>query len=206
MTCSAALSPQNHNFTLSEAVLDAAKSGAPWALERVYCALAPVVIGYLRVQGAQEPEDLTAEVFVAVLTSMHRFTGDGVAFRSWLFTIAHRRLTDERRRRSRRPPMDPIDEAALTLPEGTDVEAQVLARISTQYVQALCSTLTDDQRDVLLLRLVADFSIEDVALVVDKQPGAVKALQHRALATLRRRLAVAGGESSLNAVVQAVSQ
>src|SRR3990170_6290762 len=84
-------------------VLAEAQRGERWALERIYRALGPVVTGYLRTQGAVEPEDLTSEVFVGVLRKVAGFRGDEPAFRSWVFMIAHRRLLDERRRLRRRP-------------------------------------------------------------------------------------------------------
>jgi RNA polymerase sigma-70 factor (ECF subfamily) len=71
----------------------------PWAFERLYADLAPVVAGYLRVQGAAEPEDLTSEVFLGVFTGIDSFEDSETQFRSWVFTIAYSRLVDERRRR-----------------------------------------------------------------------------------------------------------
>ena len=79
-------------------VIAGARAGSPRAFERIFTTLAPVVTGYLRLQGAAEPEDLTSEVFVAVLRNVGSFDGDEAGFRSWVFTIAHRRLLDERRR------------------------------------------------------------------------------------------------------------
>lgn len=76
----------------------------PWAFERLYADLAPVVAGYLRVQGAAEPEDLTSEVFLGVFTGLKLFSGTEQQFRSWAFTIADQRLVDERRRAGRRLP------------------------------------------------------------------------------------------------------
>ena len=81
-----------------ESALAAACTGSPEAYTRIFTALAPVVEGYLRLQGASEPEDLTSEVFLAVLRNLRTFEGDEPGFRSWVFTIAHRRLVDERRR------------------------------------------------------------------------------------------------------------
>ncbi|HEY3019439.1 MAG TPA: sigma factor, partial [Solirubrobacteraceae bacterium] len=84
-------------------VLQAARAGAEWAWERLYGALAPKVAGYLRANGAADPEDLTGEVFLQVVRGLERFSGDEHAFGAWVFTIAHRRLVDDLRRRSRRP-------------------------------------------------------------------------------------------------------
>jgi len=169
-------------------VLAAAQSGAPWALERLYRELAPAVAGYLRVQGAAEPDDLTSDVFVKVFRGVPRFSGGEDQFRSWMFTVAHHRLVDERRQRARRPVVNNVDVAELPCPSPQDVEAETLRRLSLQRVQRLCDRLASDQRDVLLLRMVADLSLEQTAEALGKSVGAVKALQHRGVAALRRLL------------------
>src|SRR5215207_2412048 len=89
-----------------DAVLAAAQRGDSRAVGELYSTLSPVVVGYLRLQGSHEPEDLTSEVFVGVLRNLASFSGDEAGFRSWLFTIAYRRLLDERRRLVRRPPAE----------------------------------------------------------------------------------------------------
>ena len=169
-----------------DSVLQAARSGAPWALERLYQVLAPAVVGYLRVQGAADPEDLTNEVFLGVLRQIASFDGTEDEFRSWLFTIAHSRVVDERRRSSRRPQIgaDGLD----VDPVGGNAEHDALQRLSSQRVQALCEGLVADQRDVLLLRLMAGMTIEAIAEALGKSEGAVKALQRRGLANLRKIL------------------
>jgi len=148
--------------------------------------LSPAVLGYLRVQGATDPEDLTNDVFLGVLRQIASFDGDEDRFRSWIFTIAHSRLIDERRRTGRRPLVAeghvPPDRA------GGDAEHDALERLSTQRVQALCEGLVADQRDVLLLRLMAGLTIEVIAETLGKSEGAVKALQRRGLANLRKIL------------------
>jgi RNA polymerase sigma-70 factor (ECF subfamily) len=175
-----------------DAVLAAARDGAPWALERMFTALAPAVTGYLRVQGSAEPEDLTSEVFVAILRNLRNFQGDEAGFRSWVFTIAHRRLLDERRRRARRPPPESLTDRADALeresPAADDVEGAIDRSLGAERVRALCDRLVPDQRDVLLLRLLGDLSIEQIAGALGKTNGAVKALQRRGLAAVGRLL------------------
>ncbi|MDQ3641998.1 MAG: sigma-70 family RNA polymerase sigma factor [Actinomycetota bacterium] len=171
-----------------DSVLHAARAGAPWALERLYLALSPAVVGYLRVQGAADPEDLTNEVFLGALRRMASFDGTEDDFRSWLFTIAHSRVVDERRRSSRRPQIGGDGLDVDRDPVGGDAEHDALQRLSTQRVQALCEGLVADQRDVLLLRLMAGLTIEAIAEALGKSEGAVKALQRRGLANLRRIL------------------
>jgi RNA polymerase sigma-70 factor (ECF subfamily) len=175
-----------------DAVLAAARDGTPWALERIFTALAPVVTGYLRVQGSAEPEDLASEVFVAVLRNLRDFEGHETGFRSWVFTIAHRRLLDERRRQARRPPpehlTEPADALAPELAAADDVEAAIERSLGAERVRTLCERLVPGQRDVLLLRLLGDLSIEQVAGTLGKTTGAVKALQRRGLLAIGRLL------------------
>ncbi len=174
-----------------DSVLAAARTGAPWAFERLWQALAPSVAGYLRLQGAAEPEDLTSEVFLSVFTSLESFEGDEDRFRSWVFTIAHRRLVDDWRRRGRRPSLsDGGDQADRRVAEaaGGDVEDEALRRLSEQRVRRMCDLLAPDQRDVLLLRMVAGMSLDQTAEALGKTTGAVKALQHRGVAAVRRHL------------------
>jgi RNA polymerase sigma-70 factor (ECF subfamily) len=170
-----------------EVVLEAARLGHPWAFERIFRVLSPVVAAYLRSRGAREPDDLTSEVFLTVLRKLDSFEGDEAHFRSWVFTITHRRLLDERRRGRRRPALEPLAEAAEPL-AGDDVEGAVARSLATERVQGLCDRLREDQRDVLLLRLVANLSIDQVAAALGKSPGAVKALQHRGVRALGRTL------------------
>lgn len=173
------------------AVLADAREGAARAMEAIYRDLAPAVLGYLRGQGAREPEDLASEVFVGLVRGLGRFVGDERAFRSWVFAIAHRRLIDERRRLARRPE-EPVEPALLGGPLASaavgDAEAEAEARLGGAWAIQVLAGLTYDQRAVLLLRVLADLSVGEVATILGKRPGAVKALQQRALAALARSL------------------
>jgi RNA polymerase sigma-70 factor (ECF subfamily) len=170
-----------------DTILAAAQQGDRRALGELFTTLSPVVAGYLRLQGSYEPDDLTSEVFVGVLRNIGSFTGDEANFRAWLFTIAHRRLLDERRRLTRRPPPEPLDRLPEE-PAPDDVEADVAATIGDARVRDLCQSLVPDQRDVLLMRLVGGLTVDEVARTLDKTPGAVKALQRRGYAAIARRL------------------
>ncbi len=165
-------------------LLPAAQAGAGWAFTRLYEGLAPAVAGYLTVQGATEPDDLTSEVFQRAFGRIGSFSGDESRFRSWVFTIAHNLLIDDRRRRQRRPVPAPVAPDVA----GGDVEDEALRRLSEERVRRLCDLLVPDQRDVLLLRLVGGMTLEEAATVLGKTTGAVKALQHRAVAALRRHI------------------
>ncbi len=169
-------------------LLAAAQADAPWAYERLYRGIAPAVHGYLRLQGALEPEDLTSEVFLCAFRGLGGFRGDESGFRSWVFTIAHRRLVDERRRFGRRPARADWDSSEDLEPAAGDVEDEALADLAEQRVRDLCETLAPDHRDVLLLRLVAGLTVEQVADALGRSTASVKALQRRGLAVVRRRL------------------
>jgi RNA polymerase sigma factor (sigma-70 family) len=156
------------------------------AFEAIFHELAPAVAGYMRLNGVSEVDELTNEVFAQVHRGLHRFTGDWSGFRSWVFTIAHHRMVDDARRARRRPPVAiaEVSEEAAT----GDVESEALDRLSEERLHQLLSILSDDQRQVLLLRIVADLPLEEAADTLGKTVGAVKSLQHRALASLRRAL------------------
>ena len=171
-------------------LLARAQRGEGSAWEQIYRWLAPTVAGYLRVQGADDVEDLTSESFLALVRAIPTFRGDATQFRSFVFVIAHRRLQDERRRESRRPLRDiggAVDIDTYTRP-GDNVHEETLGRLAGERVLALCAPLPHDQRDVVLLRIVADLSLEQVAAVVGKTTGAVKALQRRAFENIRREI------------------
>jgi RNA polymerase sigma factor (sigma-70 family) len=170
-----------------DSVLSAAHADAGWAYERLYQDLAPAVLGYVRLQGSKEPEDLTSEVFLGAFARLPSFRGNEEQFRSWVFTIAYRRLVDERRRGSCRPATDPSTHDGWDR-EGGDVEADALCRLGQQRVFELCQAVSPAQRDVLLLRMIAGMTLEQVAGLLGKSTGAIKALQCRGLLTVRALL------------------
>jgi RNA polymerase sigma factor (sigma-70 family) len=156
-------------------------------MEAIYRGLSPIVAGYLRAQRAHEPDDLTSEVFLGVLRNLERFQGDEPAFRSWVFTIAHRRLVDERRRHVRQPVVEPLSEAGdRASPD--DVARRAEERLGAERVVDLCARLVPDQRDVLLLRWIGGLTVREVALALGKTSGAVKALQRRGIRAVSRLL------------------
>lgn len=165
-------------------VLDAAKTGAEWAWDRLYAELAGPVTGYLASRGAADPEDLAGETFLQVARNIHAFDGSESSFRSWVFVIAHRRLIDSRRSNGRRPASAPLD----IDPVGGNVEAEAMERLATSDMVTAFKVLTDEQREVLALRVVANLTLEETAEVVGKSLGAVKALQRRALETMRETM------------------
>jgi RNA polymerase sigma factor (sigma-70 family) len=168
--------------------LAAARSGAEWGWTELYRQLSPPVLGYLRARGAQEPEDLLGEVFLQVVRDVRRFEGGGRDFRAWVFSIAHNRLLDDQRRRRRRPLEQPAADPADESERIGDLEDEVLEAISEQRLRQVLARLSPDQQSVLLLRIIGDLTIDQVAQVLGKRAGAVKALQRRGLAALAREI------------------
>jgi len=171
--------------------LRAAQSGQPWALRAVYEELAPRVHGYLQARGAREPEDLTSEVFLTVFSRLATVTGGAAGLRTLVFSIAHARLVDDLRRRSRRG--DAVSYETWHDDRTTaSTEDEAVDRLRTAEVQALLEELPADQRDVLLMRIVGDLSLDQTAQAIGRSTGAVKQLQRRGLLTLRAQLQETG--------------
>lgn len=171
-----------------DGVLTAAQCDAPWAFQRLFEDLSPVVNGYLRARGCREPDDVASEAFLSIFRAIKQFEGTESDFRSWVFTIVHRRLIDERRKSGRRAAQTPIDALHRDI-QGGDAEREAVEGMASAWVHDVLSVLNDDQRDVILLRVIADLSVNEVAEIMERRPGAVRTLQHRAITHLRDRLA-----------------
>jgi RNA polymerase sigma factor (sigma-70 family) len=175
-----------HGPALGQLVAEA-RRGSVAAFDDIYRALAGQVSSYLRWHRASDPDGLTNDVFAQVHRNLPKFRGDENGFRSWVFTIAHHRMIDDRRRSNRQPRVQ--DDLGVEEHMGLgDVEDDAFAVLAHDSVRDLLTVLSPDQRDVVLLRIIADLSVEEVARMLDKREGAIKALQHRALAALRRHL------------------
>jgi RNA polymerase sigma factor (sigma-70 family) len=167
-------------------LLAAAQAGQDEAWATIYGDLGPALLGYLRAEGAAEPEDLLGEVFLQMVRDVAGFTGAEAQFRAWAFSIAHHRLVDDRRYRARRPVEPAPPEALAESPgryEGPEAEGVADRRIGDALRR-----LPEQQRSVVLLRVLGDLSVAEVARVLGKTPGAVKAAQQRAMSSLKRQL------------------
>jgi RNA polymerase sigma factor (sigma-70 family) len=167
--------------------LVSARRGRAWGYEHLFHLVAAPLLGYLRSRGAGDADAVANDVLMRALSQLDRFEGDESAFRAWVFTIARCRLVDDRRAQQRRIAAHTLGAASERL-VGGDVEADAMAQLGSDWVTAILDSLASDQRDVLLLRFVSDLSIDETATVLGKTPGAVKALQHRALASIRRKI------------------
>jgi RNA polymerase sigma-70 factor (ECF subfamily) len=179
-----------------EGILAAAQDGGEWAVAVIYRWLHPALLSYLRGRAGEAAEDLTSETWLAVARGLPNFSGDESAFRSWVFTIAHRRLVDHHRTTARRPrtrTLHPVEgdghDGPVDLPAGDDTAGEVLdALAGDAAVNRIVALLPKDQADIVLLRVVAGLPVEEVARITGRRPGTVRVLQHRALRRLAERL------------------
>lgn len=162
-----------------------ARAGDERGFSTIYTELAASVNRYAHSRNVEDPEQFTNDVFLSAFRSLDRFEGDEDRLRGWIFTIARNRAIDDARRRSRRPTIADADVPEETNP-GADVVA--LRGLEADHVTDHLAVLTDEQREVLMLRLVTGLTIAEVAETVGREIGAVKALQRRAIRRLQKEL------------------
>ncbi len=148
----------------------------------------------LKTGSRAEAEDMTQQVFVKAYRSIRSFKWKGVSFSSWLFRIAHNLMVDFFRRQAKRPTV-PLDESLVA--GGEDPMKTAELRFDVDRVAAATRKLTDAQREVISLRFAGGLAIAEVALAMGKSQGAVKAIQHGAIAALRRLLLPAGDDGGI---------
>jgi RNA polymerase sigma-70 factor (ECF subfamily) len=166
--------------------IERAQAGDARGFDALFRACAASVAGYLRARKVNDPDGTANEVFLRAFRTIHTFRGDTAGFRSWLFTIAHNAAIDDARRRRRRVRETPLE--SFPVAAGGDVEVDADTLLSQQRVEALLDCLSCDQREVIMLRVIADLSVDQTAAIVGKSHEAVKALQRRGLGALRRAL------------------
>ncbi len=178
-------------------ILAAAQAGGEWAFEILYRDLNPRLLRYFASQAPGVAEDLAAETWMGAARSLDSFTGGEDAFRAWLFQIGYRRLVQHWRTRSRdrSAPADPY--TLLEHPASDSLEDSVLANDSVAFTaRRITEILSDDQAQVVMLRVLGGLSVDQVAAVMGKRPGTVRVVQHKALKKL------AGQNFSLEEVTQ----
>jgi RNA polymerase sigma-70 factor (ECF subfamily) len=173
----------------SQELVTRAQEGDRDALEELYLEHFDRIYGYLHmtVGNRHDAEDLTTQTFVRMLESISRFRWGTAPFSAWLFRIAHNLAMDHFRARRRWQPEEEVPELAGAVESSAEEEA--LRALSGESMLDLIEGLSDEQRQVLILKFVFDFSNAEAATVLDKTEGAVKSLQHRALASLQRHVA-----------------
>ena len=166
--------------------LDAARHGDTAGLSVLYREFHPPLLRYLRSRERQLADDLASETWVAVAQRITAFDGDRSAFSAWLFTIARHRLADFRRTSSRRR-TDTVAEVSENARD-TPTEQIAIDNLSAQAaVDRIVRVLTSDQAEVIMLRVLGDLSIAQVARVMGRDVVWVGVTQHRALERLATR-------------------
>lgn len=167
-----------------EQVLAAAKQGADWAWAAIYDEFAPGLLRFITSQGAAEPSDCLGECFVQVVRNLPKFAGDEGAFRAWLFLLARNRVVDEWRA-ARRRPSSPSEDVERLHEARHHAAAADIAVGQDQSVERILASLKPDQRAVITLRVLDEFSVEETAKILGKSAGAVRVIQHRAIKQLK---------------------
>ena len=182
-------SPRPDDDSAFSEVLAAAQTGDDRSIEWLFVRLQPRLLRFLNAQETRAADDIAGEVWLAVATQISAFQGGWSDFRSWVFSIARRRLADYRRTAVRRR-TDVTEAAVFDLrPSSDSIEELVLDAMSGQEAAAMiASSLRSDQAEVLLLRLLADLDVDQVAQIMNHTPNWVRVTQHRALRNLARRV------------------
>ena len=170
-------------------LVERAQKGDREALEELYLMYFDRIYSYLQmtVGNRHDAEDLTNQTFVKMLESIERFQWRKVPISAWLFQIAHNLAMDHFRANRRWQPAEEPPE-----PRGSEersAEEEALHSIGRQSMLEMIDGLSTDQQQVLTLKFVFNFPNGDVATILGKTEGAIKSLQHRALASLQRELA-----------------
>ncbi|WP_042410129.1 RNA polymerase sigma factor [Streptacidiphilus carbonis] len=166
----------------------AAQDGDEEAFRKLYRAVQPVLLRYLKVLVGEDAEDVASEAWLQIARDLAHFRGDYDGFRGWAATIGRNRAMDLLRSRRRRP-SDPLPfEELVERPAADDTESTVLATDGTAHALALIAKLPRDQAEAVLLRVVLDLDADSAARVLGKRAGAVRMAAHRGLRRLAKLL------------------
>jgi RNA polymerase sigma-70 factor, ECF subfamily len=171
-------------------VLPAAQAGEEWAVALLFRAVQPALMRFLHARDPHDADDIASQTWLEVARALPGFEGNADNFRGFVFTIARRRMLNARRARFRRRVV-PTDVHALAdlTPDPEDPAAAVTSRLDADAAVArIVALLSDDQAEIVLLRVVAGLGVDEVADIVGKRPENVRVIQHRALKRLARAL------------------
>ncbi|WP_200834397.1 RNA polymerase sigma factor [Amycolatopsis alkalitolerans] len=168
--------------------LKAAQGGDEDAFRRLYRAIQPGMVRYLRVLTGEDAEDVASEAWLQIAKGLSSFKGDFDGFRGWATTIARNRALDHLRRLRRRPLAAFTDEELMELPGRADTAGSAVDSLGTDAALALIAKLPRDQAEAVLLRVVVGLDAAGAAKVLGKRPGAVRTAAHRGLRKLAEYL------------------
>lgn len=168
---------------IDELVREASK-GSDSAFLALWKFFYPKVLNYLR-RFSREAEDLCSETWIRIAGAIKGFPGDGKAFQAWIFTIARNLAIDHIRKIKRRGSQEEIEDFHLIHKEGSSIE-----------VTDLLDRLPGDQAEVILLRVVMEFTVHETSQIIGKSEANVRVLAHRGLNALKAELESTGYASS----------
>ena len=169
-------------------LVDRAQKGDREALEELYLIHFDRIYSYLHVSvgNRHDAEDLTTQTFLKMLESIGKFRWRSAPFSAWLFRIAHNLAMDHFRASRRWQPEEEVPEPEPD--EATSAEAGALQSIGRKSMLELIEELSPEQQQVLTLKFLFNFANAEAATILGKSEGAIKSLQHRALASLQRQI------------------
>jgi RNA polymerase sigma-70 factor (ECF subfamily) len=169
-------------------LVERAQAGDRDALEELYLLHFDRIYSYLHmsVGNRHDAEDLTTLTFLKMLESIKRFRWQAVPFSAWLFRIAHNVAMDHFRASKRVQPEEEVPEPIGS--EQLSAEVEAMRSIGRQSMLQMIESLSPEQQQVLTLKFVFNFGNGEVASILGKTEGAVKSLQHRALASLQKQI------------------
>ncbi|MBM4448552.1 MAG: sigma-70 family RNA polymerase sigma factor [Chloroflexi bacterium] len=141
----------------------------------------------LKIGDRTEAEDMTQQVFLKAFKSISGYQSKGSPFSSWLFRIAHNQIVDYWRKKSKRPTV-PLEETLIGSSH-SNPSSDVERKMEIEQLVAATRGLTEMQREVISLRFAGGLPVAQVARIMGKSEGAIKALQHSAVVSLRRIMA-----------------
>ena len=186
-----AADPEIANLDLEvRALVGRAQEGDAQAFGQLYDRFQPEIVRYLtyRVGNPDTAEDLAQQVFLKAWQAIPRYEDRGVPFKAWLYRMAHNQMVDHHRTR-------PVttDLAGIEIPEEPEAEQRVLVQEVHAHLRAALERLSEDHRQVLVLRFLLEKSAREVGEIMERKEVTVRGLQMRALQALRREIELTGG-------------
>ena len=168
--------------------IECARGGDEDGFRRLYRAVQPGLLRYLRALVGEDAEDVASETWLQIARDLGSFHGDEDGFRGWAATIGRHRAMDHLRRQQRRPRAAAGVDQLTDLPAADDTASRALERVASDDAIALIATLPRDQAEAVLLRVVMGLDAETAGKVLGKRAGAVRTAAYRGLRKLADRL------------------
>jgi RNA polymerase sigma-70 factor (ECF subfamily) len=169
-------------------LIKAAQRGDPQAFAALYRSHVDRIYRYVlyRVETDLIAEDLTSDVFIRALEGLASYECGPTPWIAWLYSIANARVIDHYRRSERLSQKEVLEETTVSV--DPDLDTNIMGEFSQEVIQDALQRLNDEQQQVIIFRFIEGYSLEKTAELLGKTIGAVKTMQHRALASMTRAL------------------